>query len=209
MNGKHARARPRSGADQAGGQHIIYSVRAMLRARRSDWASRKSLARFSGISPALVTHYFPDKVVLVEEATKPIVEEYARQLRAILDSTQAPDAKLREIISLLVTCYKRDAGILDAYQELARQKKNMFRPNYVAMMIDDLENFFGDWSHQEKVAAPPAMLQGALWGMCQLVAQANSATEISDQERQAGDLDSKTTIYHLMTGGLDRLKLYA
>lgn len=209
MSEKRTQGRPCNGGDQVGRQHIVDSLRAMLRARRSDWASRKSLAAFSGITPALITYYFPDKAGLLEEATKPVIKEYARQLQAILRTEQPAETKLRDIISLLITCNKCDAGILEAYQELARQRSEALKPNYVAMMIDDLAEFFSDWSDQEKVQAPPAMLQGALWGVCQLVAQVNLAREMSDPESLSNDLDCVTPIYHLMAGGLDRLKLNA
>jgi AcrR family transcriptional regulator len=211
MGDKRSQGRPCRGGNEVGSDRIIGSLRDMLRSRRMDCTSRKSLAEFAGITPALITYYFPDKDSLIEEATKPIIEEYARQLSAILRQDEAPDIKLRKVIGLLISCYERDAGILDAYSELARQKGEALQPNYVAMMTEELAKFFGDWFDQGTTQAHhPAMLQGALWGMCQFVAQVNLARELSGMDESLiADLDRVTPIYCIMIGGLDRLRVHA
>jgi AcrR family transcriptional regulator len=210
MSDKRSQGRPCRGGNEVGRDRIIENLREMLRSRRADSTSRKSLAEFAGITPALVTYYFPDKYSLIEEATKPVIEDYARQLRAILGHQEVPNVKLRKVIALLVDCYKRDAGILDAYSELARHKGEALKPNYVATMTDDLAEFFGDWFVQGTTQAPPAVLQGALWGMCQFVAQVNLAREMSGMnENLIAELDRVTPIYCIMTAGLDRLGMHA
>lgn len=212
MSDKRSQGRPCRGGNEVGSDRIIESLREMLRSRRSDCTCRKSLAEFAGVTPALITYYFPHKDTLIEEATKPIIEDYARQLRSILSHEEAHDVKLRKVITLLVGCYERDAGILDAYSELARQKGEALKPNYVTMMTENLAEFFGDWFNQGTMQAHhPAMLQGALWGMCQFVAQVNLARELcgTDENLIPDDLDRVTAVYCLMSGGLDRLRIHA
>jgi AcrR family transcriptional regulator len=208
MCDKRLQGRPPRGGNEVGSERIIESLREMLRSRSFEATSRKCLAEYAGVTPALITYYFPSKDGLIEEATKPVVEDYARQLGAILKADDEPDSKLRSIISLLVSCYTRDGGILDAYSELVRKNGRSLKPNYIDLMAQELSDFFCQWFNMGGVSDPhPAMLQGALWGMCQFAAQ----TELSPEPLMCDEVtdlptefDRVTPIYLLITGGLDR-----
>jgi AcrR family transcriptional regulator len=210
MRDKRSQGRPSRGGNEVGSDRIAESLREMLRSGQSGDASRKSLAEYAGVTPALITYYFPNKDGLIEHATKPIMEEYARQLQSILSGGDEPDSKLKQVISLLVGCYERDAGILDAYSELVRTRGDALKPNYIDVMSQELSKFLTDWF--EKSSLPMhncAMMQGALWGMCQFVAQIKSAREAAmgngiDEIPADLEVDRVTPIYDLMKGGLDR-----
>jgi AcrR family transcriptional regulator len=210
MYDKRSQGRPSRGGNEVGSDRIVESLRGMLRSRRFDHASRKNLAEYAGVTPALITYYFPSKDGLIEQATKPIMEEYASQLQSILSGDDEPDSKLRRVISLLVGCYERDAGILDVYSELVRARGDSLKPNYIDVMSQELSKFFTDWF--EKSSMPMhhcAMMQGALWGMCQFVAQIKSARDTAmsngiEDIPAVQDVDRVTPIYDLMKGGFDR-----
>jgi AcrR family transcriptional regulator len=207
MCDKRLQGRPARGGNEVGSERIIESVREMLRSRSFESMSRKNLAEHAGVTPALITYYFPSKDGLIEEATKPIVENYARRLGEILRADDKPDSKLRSIISLLVSCYAQDGGIFDAYSELVRKNGRSSKPNYIDLMAQELSNFFCQWFKKGSVSDPhPVMLQGALWGMCQFAAQTELFSEsfIRDAATDLpAEFDRVTPIYLLITRGLD------
>jgi AcrR family transcriptional regulator len=208
MRDKRSQGRPPRGGNEVGSERIIESMREMLRSRSFESLSRKCLAEHASVTPALITYYFPSKDGLIEEATKPIVEDYARQLGAILRADEAPDSKLRQVIRLLVSSQKRDAGIFDAYSDLVRKSGRSSKPNYVDLMARELSDFFGQWVNKGAVSeSHPGMLQGALWGMCQFAAQTEMSSEPLRQEEAAdlpSEFDQVTPIFLFIKGGLDR-----
>ncbi len=78
--------RPTRCANDTGLQRIVNGMRNALRSRRNIHVTRKDIAQFAGVTPALVTYYFPEKDSLIEAATVPIVAAMVEAVKTCLST---------------------------------------------------------------------------------------------------------------------------
>jgi AcrR family transcriptional regulator len=203
---RRPRGRPARGADEVGRGKIIESLRAMMRDNAFKDYSRKNLAMYSGVTPALITYYFPNWQALVEEATEPVIAGYFHELRSVVKSDEGPMERLRKIIRLLIGCHLRDGEILRAYIDLKRLDDTRGSLDYVDLMFKELAGFIdiligGDLSRPSDAE----VLQCAIWGMCEFVTRGNleAARASSDTGNEASpELDVSLRLFDLITHGL-------
>ncbi len=171
---KRVQGRPPKGEGDVGRDRLIEAVRRLLRTPAPPEISRKAVADAAGVTPALVTYYFPDKHSLVEAATRPLIRQRINQLLAIIDGPREPNDKLREVVALFVGLNETAAHLIDYTIELCRQDMadpaqrklltttyQRLRAFYLAGVADGTwREFDGD------------VFLLALWGMCKFVAEA-------------------------------------
>ncbi len=68
---KRAQGRPARGENEVGSHKIVEGMRNALRTTKTVNVTRKDIASFAGVTPALVTYYFPERNGLIEAATFP------------------------------------------------------------------------------------------------------------------------------------------
>jgi AcrR family transcriptional regulator len=206
MTERRPQGRPARGANEVGRDKIVQNLRAMMREPAFKDYSRKTLAEYSGVTPALITYYFPNWKVIVEETTEPVVSGYFHELRAIVTSDEHPTERLRKVIRLLIKCHSRDGNILKAYINLVRLDDSRETPDYVDLMSKELAGFIdtligGDPSRP----SDSEVLQCAIWGMCEFVTRGNleamRATGATWDEA-ASEVDVSLRLFDLITHGL-------
>lgn len=195
---KRSQGRPCRGGNEVGRSRIVDSLRDMMRAEPDGELSRKNLAKFAGVTPALITYYFPGRDALIEEAARPVIEAHFRELDLILSGGEAPDVTLKSIIHFLFRCYRRDIAIISAYRALVRRQGDSRLPDYLLEMSRRLGDFF-----KESGADAPRralMLQAALWGICQY---GSEATRIDSPVATVdGSVDDVETIFDMFAASL-------
>ena len=78
-------------------------------------SSERKVAAYAGVTPALVTYYFPERDDLIEAVTLPIIDALVSSVENCL--TRARDARgnLLEALVILLEYYARDAAIIDLF----------------------------------------------------------------------------------------------
>ena len=205
MTKRRTQGRPTRGLNEVGRDKIVEHLREMMRDDSIQHISRKGLAEYAGITPALITYYFPTRTSLVREATMPIVAAYFEEMRDILASHEASTHRLRKVIRLLLTCFSRDQRLLTAYRDLIRTDAGTDDPDYVEAMAAELSAFFASLigaTHAH--SADVDVLRCAVWGLCATVAQNRTDAPTRGLGRALPEADAAYKIYDFITQGLSR-----
>lgn len=166
---KRTQGRPSRGVGDVGRERLVEAARAVLRRHVSAGLSRKAVADVAGVTPALVSYYFPDPGSLVVAATRPLISERISQLLSIIDDDASWHARLGRVAAFLVGLNEADATLIDRLIEACRTQAldPMLRRAY-----DGLRGFYieggnaGAWRSLD-----PDLFLFALWGMCKAVAE--------------------------------------
>lgn len=207
---KRSQGRPCRGINEVGRNRIIANLQQMLRERPFDDLSRKSIAKHIGVTPALITYYFPSRQSLIEEAAMPIIKVYVSNIRDILDSSSDNPTKLRLLVRALVNCYRYDAGILKAYNDIVLNQESSNPINHLEVISPDISLFFEELIDTKLCTRYDiAALQGAIWGMCVAVAQAEWLQDQTGGQGFSADDEtaSMSSVFNLLDGGLLSLGL--
>lgn len=184
MGRERLRGRPRVGGEEVGRDKIIARLRDIVRSSHNFDTSRKSLAEYAGVTPALISYYFPKKDTLLVEIVRPIISRYADELHATLDLKLEMEVKMHRVVKLLLNLYIVDGNALDLYYDVSRRLGEPV-PIEVARMTNLLATYFwqkGDVPTQDHFNA--AVLQGAVWGMCRFAARTSLDEGPSENEIQ-------------------------
>lgn len=168
--GARPQGRPPGRGRELGRDHLIESTRGAMRARPKLDIQRREIAQHAGVTPALVSYYFPDKALLLEAAAQPIVEDYAADVKQILRSRAEPTAKLKRLIVLFLTFNREQGFILDHYLEVSRAKRRDANVALLAAVERELHAFCAELIELGIVKGDdPRFLPAALWGLCRHV----------------------------------------
>src|SRR4051812_27899770 len=103
IKARSTRGRPvRRVEDKGGRSRLIEAARSLVLSNSSSAYIRGDVARAAGLTPALVSYYFPDHTELLECAVKPVVQQYLQEMLAVLAARSSADEKLRAIIGFLL-----------------------------------------------------------------------------------------------------------
>lgn len=172
MTTRRAQGRPIRGNDDVGRHKLLEGARAFIRARPGFNISRQELAKAAGVTPALVSYYFPDKVTLLEAAITPVLEEHIGRLRSILSSDRDHSAKLAEVVDVFLTFSRSENGILDVYLAYMNEFHDPRLVQSIMVAFGELTSFFQRGS-QARIwkDVDPMFLLFATWGICKIVAE--------------------------------------
>lgn len=166
---KRPQGRPLRGTGDVGREKLVEAARTVLRRRVPAGLSRKAVADVAGVTPALVSYYFPNPDSLVAAATRPLIGERIDELMSIIDGRAPWHDRLLHVVAFLVALNEADATLIDRLIEARRS-------NALDPMLDSaygrLRGFYldgaeaGAWRPLD-----PDLVLYALWGMCQAVAE--------------------------------------
>ncbi len=210
MSDKRAQGRPLRGADEVGRLKIVNGTRDLIRAQSSSEISRKDIAQFVGVTPALVSYYFPSQFDLIEAVTKPVVKIYSEKVKAIVQSDKTSLAKLQNLVSLFVECHMVDGKIIESFSRLVRPSPGYSDQDYLLLMSNDVVNFLRDFLRENTRGFYDAeFVANALWGACKFVTFDKTALVPPSEGMLAtsADLDGLSSrqsvlVYSLITGGM-------
>lgn len=186
---KRLQGRPVRGEGDVGRDRLIDAARTLLRSGGGSDLSRKAVAEIAGVTPALISYYFPEKNSLVSAAVRPVIEQRLAQLDAILDAPGSRAAKLRDLIALFIGFNAAEGSLLDCYialcktDEAGRSKKP--RLHAARRRLTEFYNQGVEAGEWRPLDADLFFL--ALWGMCKCVAQAKAYPGLLDSGRDAAE----------------------
>ena len=114
---KRAQGRPSRDGNVVGSQRIVEGMQVALRALQITTVTRRDLARYAGVTPALVTYYFPERSTLIAAATLPVVEALVNEVRNCLNDVGPARSRLLRAVEVMLTYYARDAVIVQLFSE--------------------------------------------------------------------------------------------
>lgn len=179
---KRMQGRPTRGVGDVGREKLVEAARAVLRRRMSAVLSRKAVADVAGVTPALVSYYFPDPATLVLAATRPLVGERIDELQFIIDDEAPWHDRLVRIAVFLARLNGADATLIDRLVEASRTQA---LDPMLGRAYERLRAFYieggkaGAWR-----ALDPDLFLFALWGMCKAVAELHRPDLDDDMDRR-------------------------
>ena len=171
---KRIQGRPARGEGDVGRARLIEAAQVILRSQVSAQVSRKAVAEVAGVTPALVSYYFPDKSSLLDAATRPVVEKHLAALKRILDSKDDAETKLRDVIAVFIEANAVDHHLIEHHLDFSLNGTAKAGPHEESFLLlrQQLVAFLeagtaaGTWGRFD-----PALVITALWGICRSVAQ--------------------------------------
>ena len=202
MLDKRAQGRPARGSATVGPKKIVEGMQEALRSLQTSNVTRKDIARFAGVTPALVTYYFPERDVLIEAATSPVIESLAVIIRQRLSQDVDPHSMLLHIIYDIVTCYSKNINIVELYIIHKKSAGDGVVQNTLEDVDRSITGFFDNWLlHFPDCLYSGRFLTNAMLGLCRAVAYHHSL-DVDTDVRQDGTLVYARMIYRMLVGGL-------
>ena len=168
---KRVQGRPARGENEVGVQRIVEGMRAALRAAQNTTVSRKDVAGHAGVTPALVTYYFPERTDLIEAATLPVVSALVDRTRSCFEHEGSARQRLCQVIEALLDAYTRDAAVIALYSHHRASTPETSLPDLLKDFHTLVEAFFEAWliEHPGSVY-DAAFLRKAMVGACRNLA---------------------------------------
>ena len=163
-----------------GRTRLLDRTRDALKSKPKIDMQRREIATFAGVTPALVSYYYPDKWDLFAAAARPVVETYVEEVREILHQVTGPRLKVLHLVTLFIDFNFHQGYLLDFYLEnsnrMARQEDlASLKEIYGEMLV-----FFGSLLRDGLVRGDtPEFIQSTLWGLCKYVAQQPHLAELA------------------------------
>ena len=158
-------------------------MRLALRTRNSVHVKRKDIAQYAGVTPALITYYFPEKDDLIEAVTLPVVDALVDGVDQCLKGLGSPRENLLKAVGLLIEYYARDAIIIELFVSYRASKADKI-PDLLQKMEAAFTTFFEHWLQQNRDSVYDAVyLQKAAIGMCKIVARRCQEESVDDSRR--------------------------
>lgn len=213
MSDKRAQGRPARGTATVGPKKIVEGLQDALRSLQTNNVTRKDIARFAGVTPALVTYYFPERNTLIEAATVPVIETLAVAVRERVMQETDPVRALMDLIVDILTCYRRDIAIIELYalhrkalSDSVRQDALQDIVNTITTYFDRLLMFCPDCKYNGE------FLTNALLGICRAVAYNDRPAEALETATGQGEhpqtvLARAEMIHRMLVSGLSGLVL--
>ena len=155
--------------------------------------SREDIAKYAGVTPALISYYFPDRSSLFEAIAKPVIEGYGDDVRRAINANQTPNEKLRGLIRVYLALHYREAYLLDFYVGFAKASGKEIDLAPLTEIQAAAVAFVGKLLDGECLLGErPDEIQATLWGMCKQVAlrcEQGSKAGSSVNERIAAETD--------------------
>lgn len=187
-----AQGRPPRGEGEVGRTRLLERTRDALKSKPRIDMQRREIALFAGVTPALVSYYYPDKWDLFAAAAKPVIEAYIAEVRSVLHPDLPPRLKVLSLITLFIDFNFHQGYLLDFYLENSDRMARKEDLNKLGEVLEEMRLFFGDLLRDGLVRGEsPAFIQSSLWGLCKYLAQQPRRSEVltsSEKERMLREM---------------------
>ncbi len=157
--------------EEIGRTVILEKTRLAMRERPRADLQRNEIARFAGVTPALISYYFPDRSNLFEAAAYPVIESYVTDVRLIIGSDRPLIDRLRALILLFVRFNHTEGHLLDFYLEHI-ERTNSRNKMLLENIYREMLSFFDELLKTNTIRGENAgVVQSMLWGMCKHTAK--------------------------------------
>ena len=181
--------------EEIGRNVILEKTRLAMRERPRADLQRNEIARYAGVTPALISYYFPDRSHLFEAAAHPVIESYVADVRLIVGSGRRLIDRLNDLILLFVNFNYREGHLLDFYLEHIERTGNFDSTRLLEEVYGEMLTFFDELLQTKTIRGESAgIIQSILWGMCKhsarrsVVKAGASTAEIDDFIRSKADV---------------------
>ncbi|RYB03259.1 TetR/AcrR family transcriptional regulator [Lichenibacterium ramalinae] len=182
-----SQGRPARGDGEVGRIRLLERTREALKAKPKIDLQRREIALAAGVTPALVSYYYPDKWDLLAAAAKPVIESYTAEVRAILGDEGSPHRKVLALTYLFIDFNFQHGYLLDFYLENSARMARQDDMRHLQEVYGEMMAFFDGLLRDGLMRGDsPAFIQASLWGLCKYVAQQPSLAGLGDApERDA------------------------
>ena len=163
-----------TGNERFGREKIVNGFRMMACEGSHDTISRKDLATYLGITPALITYYFPEKNSLLREAMEGSFTSWRDQMMGLLSEGFTNEReRLSAAISLLFAFFATERHAENLYTELVAQKviHGTVRGDMERALVLIVRRACGDAGY------PVELVARLIWGACRHAAEAEIERE--------------------------------
>ena len=160
MSGSRPPGRP-IGAEKFGREKIVNGLRSLVREGWQD-ISRKDLAERLGITPALITYYFPSgNIGLISDALCGVFDEWIDRLQAIDPSKRNTSAE--QTVDIIKDFFRTELHLEDLSRSMARKGLISSAPldKMEALLVEAVKT-----SLEPDEQTDPVLLAQLIWGAC-------------------------------------------
>lgn len=197
--------RPLRGQSEVGRNRLLEMTRNAMKARPKPILQRREIAEVAGVTPALITYYFPKRNHLLEEAAKPVIEGYVERARAVLRSDEPYLNQVRDLACLFLTFNFEEGYLLDFYLETMSHEASETRGLALLLEIHlEMNDFFQRLLEKGYLRGESgAFIQSALWALCKYAAQQPSLAALATGGLKRDTLRNQSnTICDLFLNGI-------
>ena len=176
--------------EEIGRTVILEKTRLAMRERPRADLQRNEIARYAGVTPALISYYFPDRSNLFEAAARPVIEIYVADVRSIIGSNRPLIERLNDLIFLFVKFNFQEWHLLDFYMEHIERSGGKKHSLLLEEVYREMLTFFEVLLRTKTIRGENAVdIQSMLWGMCKHTARRaafkieGDAASLDDQVR--------------------------
>ena len=201
---RRVQGRPARGENEVGVKKIVEGMRAALRALQNTKVSRKDVAGHAGVTPALVTYYFPQRSDLIEAATLPVVRALVDRTKYCFEREGPARQRLCQAVEVLLKAYTRDAAVIALYSHHRASTPDTSLPDLLQDLDALVEAFFEAWlfDHPSSVY-DAAFLRKAMVGACRNPARRRIEAPGQDTPDDLGQRGSAEMICSMLLGPTD------
>ena len=176
-----SQGRPARGDGEVGRTRLLERTRDALKSKPRIDLQRREIAIVAGVTPALVSYYYPDKWDLFAAAAKPVIESYIAELVAILRSVAVPRLKVLSLTYLFIDFNLQQGYLLDFYLENSEKMARKEDLKALHAAYAEVKSFFGGLLQDGLLKGDSAaFVQSSLWALCKYVAQQPHLAPLAD-----------------------------
>ena len=206
VSARRGQGRPGTDAQEVGRDRLLERVRAAMRLPPRVDIQRREIADVAGVTPALVSYYFPDKWTLRDAAARPVVEAHIEQIRALLQSAEPLATKLKGLVRQYIAFNREHGHLLDYYMESIQKRGDAEGLDALAAAHREIVAFLHHNVDERNLGgASPEILQSLIWSTCRHVAQlpAERQAVLFPSEREDDVIDQQSAVIcNLLLNGL-------
>lgn len=206
MPGMRSQGRPIRDAAVGGKEAILHGVRDFIRSNVDSDISRKDIANYLNVTPALISYYFPDRNELLENATAPILKDIADHVDDIVSAGDPPLSILKMMITFYVECHINEGGIIQCFSDLVVKSEHYRGPDYTSAIRNKTKDFINrKFPNDNKSCYKLKSISWNLWSLCRLVIiETPTAPDFHSNENtpETSAVQYADRIYTLLTDGI-------
>ena len=181
--------------EEIGRRVILDKTRFAMRERPRSDLQRNEIAKYAGVTPALISYYFPDRSHLFEAAALPVIEDYVTGVREIIHSSRLLIDRLKDLIFLFVKFNYQEGYLLDFYLEHIKQTSSKDNMMLLEKIYMEMMTFFDELIISKTIRGESAATtQSMLWGMCKHSARQTVSNTVETAEDIDNSIRSKANL---------------
>lgn len=182
---------------------LLAKTRELLKLKPRVNLQRQEIAKFAGVTPALVSYYFPDKWDLIEAAAATVIEEHVNDVMSIVTDAE-PDAEhIHRLAFVYVSFILHNGHMLDFFLENITSWKRQERLAQFVDLHKAVAAFFSRLMQQKILEARDSTIfRILLWSTAHSIAQHHlKSTAFCEQHPPSAIAALAETVFVHFMGG--------